>query len=374
MMYNNALQVAERSTPVAIAMVPDSFYDDNVLEPGMVRIRSPNSANITLTSNAVQNRRKPPVEGAVSNPSNSILLQRAKRVSVSSVYFKHNTPVINSSNNIVLCYDQSSNSVYQFILAYGDYITPQQLIKALDNAILASGIATTFFFYFKGTPVPTYVTTAAPTQDSEVLCITTTPVYFLSGCSAVFRGRSTFGWSVPDGPVWDGINPVNPTLAASYQALAFTEMLIGPMPCAYTRYVDILSPSLTRWTKLPSTTTQSTNSAQLFRYYFPTFVSYDSDPGTLTTASAIIYNRKTERGLENAFDPAYFTVNPSEALTAIDLVFRDEYGEIFVVGPQRYSRTPGINPATRVASQSLAIPQAVNTGGIWWNIVLYIEA
>lgn len=373
-MYSNALQVAERSAPVSIAMVPDSFYDDNVLEPGMVRIRSANSANITLTSNAVQNRNRPPVEGAVSNPSNSILLQRAKRVSVSTVFFKHDTPVINSTNNIVLCYDQSSNQVFSFLLTPGDYITPQQLIKALDNAILASGIATSFFFYFKGTPVPAYVTASTPSSDAEVLCVTTTPVYFLSSSSAIFRGRSTYGWSVPDGPSWDGVNPVTPALAAAYQGLAFTEMLIGPMPCAYTRYVDVLSPSLTRWTKLPSTTTQSTSSAQLFRYYFPTFVSYDTDPGNLTTASAIIYQRKLERGPENSFDPAYFTVNPSEALTAIDLVFRDEYGEIFVVEAPRYSRTPGINPATRNPAQTINIRQAVVTGGIWWNIVLYIEA
>ncbi len=373
MQYNNPLQVSERAQPVSLAMVPDSFYQDNSLEPAMVRVRASNSANITLTSNAVQSRSKPPVECSVSNPSQSILLQRAKRVSMSSVLFRHATPTINESNDTVLCYDQSSGTIYAFIMAHGDYQTPQQLIRALDAAILASGIATTFYFYFRGTPVPTYVTTSAPDSDSEVLLITTTPVYFLSTSNAMARGRSTFGWENQQAPGWDGVNPVNATLAAAYQAVAFTEMLIGPMPCVYTRYVDISSPSLTRWAKLPSTTTQSTNTSQLFRYYFPAFIGYDSDPGVLTTASAVIYQKKRENGIENAFDPAYFTVNPSESVTSIDLAFRDEYGELFVPSPPRYSRTTGINPAIRSAANTTFIAPSINTGGIWWNIILYAE-
>jgi len=373
MLYNNPLQVSERSQPVSLAMVPDSYYMDASLEPAMTRTRAANSANITLTSNAVQTRSKPPVECSVSNPSQSILLQRAKRVSMSSVIFRHSTPTINESNDTVLCYDQSSGTIFAFVMAHGDYQTPQQLIKALDNAINASGILTSFFFYFRGTPVPAYVTTSAPDTDNEVLLITTTPVYFLSTSNAMARGRSTFGWENQVGPRWDGINPVNPALAAAYQQLTFTEMLIGPMPCAYTRYVDISSPSLTRWTKLPSTTTQTTNTSQLFRYYFPTFVGYDTDPGVLTTASAIIYQKKRENGTENAFDPAYFTVNPSESITSIDLVFRDEYGDLFVPSPPRYSVTSGTNPATRSAANTVNRDPTINTGGIWWNIILYAE-
>ena len=373
MFYTNPASVAARADPVQFAMVPDSAYDDPSLEPGMIRVRAANSSNITLTSNAVQDRAIPPILCSVSNPSKSILLQRAKRVSVSTVWFKNSTPVINESNNIILCYDQSSNQVIPFVLAPGNYITPQQLIKALDNAIIASGILTTFFFYFKGTPVPLYLTPSAPSTDSVVLMVTTTPVYFLSSSNGMFNGRSTFGWENQEAPAWDGINPVNATLAAEYQAIAFTEMIIGPMPCAYTRYVDISSPSLTRWTKLPSTTTQNTNYTQLFRYYLPTFVSYDTDPGVLTTASAIIYNRVTERGPESAFDPAYFTVNPSESITTIDLAFRDEFGKAFVPAVPRYSRTAGINPATRVAANVVNIPPDINTGGIWWNITLYAE-
>ena len=373
MIHGTPIQVANHAAPVAISMPPDSFYDDMNLEPSMVRIRASNSATITLTSNAALNRSQPPNQAVVANPSNSILLQRAKRVSVSSVFFRHNTPTINSSNDSIFCYDQSSNTVFAFLLKHGDYLTPQQLIKALDNAIIASGIATTFFFYFRGTPVPAYVANSEPTQDSEVLCITTTPVYFLSTSSAIRYGRSTYGWSSPEAPGWDGVNPVNPTLAAQYQALAFTEQLIGPMPCTYTRYVDVYSSSLSRWTKNPSTTTNSSNGALLFRYYFPVFVTYDTDPGVLTTASAIIYQRDRENGPEPAQNPTYFTVNPSEAITSIDLTFRDEYGNIFEPEPQRYSRTPGIVPATRSASQTVNVQQAVNTGGIWWNIVLYTE-
>lgn len=373
MIHGTPIQVANHAAPIALSMPPDSFYDDMNLEPSMIRVRASNSATITLTSNAALDRSKPPNIVQVANPSNSILLQRAKRVSVSSVFFRHNTPTINQTNDTVLCYDQSANRIYPFVLKHGNYLTPQQLIKTLDNAIIASGIATTFFFYFRGTPVPAYVSSSEPTQDSEVLCITTTPVYFLSTSSAIAYGRSTYGWSSPEGPAWDGVNPVNATLAARYQALAFTEQLIGPMPCTYTRYVDVYSSSLSRWTKNPSTTTNSSNGALLFRYYFPVFVGYDTDPGTLTTASAIIYQRDVENGPEPAFNPTYFTVNPSEAVTTIDLTFRDEYGNLFEPEPQRYSRTAGINPATRSASDTINIQQQVNTGGIWWNIVLYTE-
>jgi len=366
--------ISERATPVMLSMVADSVYDDNTLEPAMVRVRASNSAQIVLTSNAVTQRQFPPVQCSVSNPSNSILLRRAKRVGVSAVIFKHDTPVINSSNNVILCYDQSSNSVYTFTLVPGNYVTPQQLIKALDNAILASGIATTFLFYFRGTPPPTYVASSAPDTDSDVLLVTTTPVLFLSESIGVARGRSTFGWEVANASRWDGINPVNATLATEYQAKTFTEMLIGPMPCAYTRFVDILSPSLTRWTKLAATTTQSTNTSELFRIYFNTFDGYSTDPGVLTTASAIIYQRTPDRQTPyHPGIPTYFTVNPSESIVAIDLEFRDEYGNLFVPSPPRYSRTSGTVPSSRSASDTITVPTQINTGGIWWNIILYAE-
>lgn len=380
--------VAERAQPVQFAMVNDEAYADSTLEPGMVRIRESNSAVLYASGADDTSPGTPCADSVVSTPDDAILLQRIKRIGVSSAAVHHNTPVINETNNVILCYDVATNRVYTITITPGNYVTPQQLITAFQTAKTASGLVTQFQYTFKGATPPAYLAGYAPKTDSSVLLVTSTPVLFLPQSPGIIKGRSTFGWTIGNNalPQWDGLNPVNSVLQAAYTASAITEMTIGPMKCCYTQYVDIMSRTMTRWGKLSNVSTTTVSHSLLYRIYMPDFDGYPTDPGVILVAddrspvqtpSAIIYKQPVMEVASATNRLVYHTIQPRESVTTIDFQLFDEYGSIFYTPSIVYSRNSGTTIASRVASDSVIVPinaiSGVNTGGLSWNINFYCE-
>lgn len=379
---------AEGAVPVSFAMVNDSAYADSTLEPGMVRIRESNSARVYVSSVDSTAPGVAPVSCTVSSPDDAILLQRIKRIGVNVAAIHHDTPVINNSNNVILCYDVTLNRVFTFTLETGDYNTPQLLITALQTAKTASGLPTQFQYTFNGAIPPAYLARKGPKTDSSVLLVTSAPILFLPSSSGVKFGRSTFGWKIPNVniPEWDGINPVNPTLQAIYTANAVTEQMIGPMKCVYTQYADIFSRTLTKWAKVNNISTTLVNQNLLYRIYFPDFDGYPTNPGVILilddrvppqVPTAIIYKQSIHEVANASMNPVYMTINPRESIVAIDFELKDEYGKPFETNDKVYSQTSGAVISLRSAADTIEKPideiNGVNTGGLSWNLHIYTE-
>lgn len=380
--------MAADAQPVSFAMVNDEFYADTTLEPGMVRIRESNSAKLYTASVDSTSPGVPCNVCTVSSPDDTIILQRIKRVAVSSAAIHHSTPIINETNNEIQCYDSVTNTVVTITIAPGNYNTPQQLITAFQTAKTISGLATAFQYTFRGATPPAYLAGQGPTSDSMVLLVTSTPVLFLPSSKGVRRGRSTFNWIVKDNslPEWDGVNPVNATLQALYSAACTTEQMIGPMKCCYTQYVDITSRTMSRWAKLNNISTTTVNHNLLHRIYLPDFDGYDTDPGVILVLddrappqvpTAIIYKRLITEVVSVPSRHTYMTIQPRESVTTIDFQFIDEYGQPFYVPPFVFSLNPNPVIATRVAAASVPIPvnaiTGLQTGGLSWNVNFYCE-
>lgn len=370
---------------VALTPVYDSYYDDFTLEPPMVRMRSGNNAYLYLSSTDIGTKDIPPTKCQISSVGAGILTRKAKKMGLVFFKFHHDTPVINSSNNELLIYSAADDNVYRITIPQGDWNTPQLLMSALrvglENSVNAiTGVSSpncngiTFNMFFKGyTPYPVGFT--IPLVNSKCALVATSPVYFLPQSSAIKYGNSTFGWSVVAGTLWPG-GIVLGSLQVEYISKCFTTMMIGPMPCTYTRYIDIFSFSLTKWSKLTTGSSKSGPSSLIYRLYLDSFIDYPTNPGVITIGppgmsySPIIYIPNIKTYTSNIANPITFTLNPEENLTTIDFDFRDEYGNEFVVDKPIYSyeTTPG-DPSTKIYN----ITPSNYNGGFIWDMVLRPE-
>jgi hypothetical protein len=363
-------------TAVALAPVNDSYYKDLTLEPPMVRIRSPNTGDLYCSSADSINKSIVPNNVVVGTPGDGIMMQKIKRMSLKYIVFRFNTDVINSENNTLLIYKFSDKNVYTLTIPTGNWNTPQLLMRALQSGLVSSGLGVSFTYNFKNTasiepPV---------TRNNEVLIVASAPILFLQQSSALRYGGSTYGFPGINTPLWNGINPVNnepnsiiwkgisTDTRSVYDSLCFTAIKTGAMPCVYTRYVDIYSSSLTRWTKLPSVTSKSTGPSFIYRFYFETFQDYPSlANGDIVTVSdpTFFYPTKSYFATDN-FPASTWTLNTEENISTVSLEFRDEYGRQFL-GNSPYivnETTPG-NPATIT---NIITPDIFN-GEVAWDLV-----
>lgn len=354
-------------TAVALPPVADSLYEDFTLEPAMVRVRASNSAILVLDSVDTVISSVPPNNVTVATPGDGILMRKPKRMGVRFIRTNINTLVINETNNTLYMFRASNLTMYTLTIPIGNWNTPQLLCTALYNANIAAATGVTFTFFFRGSTPPNQV---APLSDNSVTLSTSEPVVFLSQSPAIMFGASTFGWSVIETPTWNGMvfDPASP-----YNIYVWTSMVIGPMPCRYTRYIDFFSPTLTSWTKLPSATSKAGANSFIHRQFLDQFQDYDSNPGVITVglvATAIIYQRQQSLYIDSLPQPFTFTVNPHENINTVQIVLRDEYGRELQAN-QSYvvlESTPGNN--TTITKR---YTPDTYTGGLSWTIGLYAE-
>lgn len=355
-------------TAVALPPVADSLYEDFTLEPAMVRVRAPNSAVLVLDSIDTVLSNQPPVNATIASPGDGILMRKPKRVGLRFVKTNINTLIINKTNNILYMYRSSNLTVYTLELPLGDWNTPQLLCKALYDANITAATGVTFTFFFKGSNPPNQ--TVSKTNASVTLS-TSEPIVFLSQSPAIIYGDSTFGWTVINTPFWNG--QTGAILSGIYNLYIWTSMVIGPMPCCYTRYVDYFSPTLTAWTKLPSATSKAGANSFMYRQFLEQFQDYDTDPGIITVGlvnTPIVYRAKRTLYLDGVTTPITFTVNPNENINTVQITLRDEYGrdlntnEPYVV----LESTPGNNTTT-----VKTYDPNVYTGGLSWTLGMYAE-
>ena len=360
-------QFATNITPVALPPVADSVYEDFTLEPSMVRVRSANSAYLNLSSTDVVSSNEPPIRCTVGTPGDGVLMSKVKRLGLKSIQFNHNTPVINSENCILYMYRSSNLTVYTLTLPIGNWNTPQQLTQALYDANVAAATGVTFTFLFKGAIAPNNY---PPERNNTVTLTTSEPIVFLSESPAILRGASTFGWPVIDTPQWNGSNP---DLAGVYVPFTWTTMIIGPMPCTYTRYVDFFSPSLTSWTKLRSVTTKAGANSFIYRLFLEFFEDYPNDPGVIVVGPASTPTIHVPINVEQQVhitNPITWTLNTSENINTVQIDIRDEYGKEFKPLESWVVRETIPGDSRTITKK---FEPDVYIGGVNWNMAFYAE-
>lgn len=370
---------------VALPLIGDRLQsEDYASEPQIVKIRSQNGAYLYASSIDTNNSADSPADIIVgASRAGTALSRNIKRIGVTFVEFFTNTTVINNTNDTFYVYRQPTNSVYTATMPHGDWNTPQKLYIALKTALdTVPGL--TIQYIFKGTAVaPPLV---APLTDNVILLNITAggPILFLSESSAVRHGRSTFGFQRVDIPYyWNGVNPVAQSvlvgeditgapvyqqLSDIYAAASWMSYQIGPSMCSYSRYVDIFSESLIRYSKNTTVSTKGNRRNLMYRLFLNKFSGYDVDPGALnfTTwpvpANAIIWKKPENLFYSNVANPVTHNLNPSENITDIQFTFRDEYGNLF----------EGTDPFMLDVSGN-QIPIDIATYGLYWNIGFYME-
>lgn len=324
--------------PVILPPTNDSVFQDFSLEPQLIRARSMNSANLIVNSAdgvTFENENGPVnlVVGQFEAPG-SILMRKVKRMAIKSVLFSHATPNVNVRNNQFLIYRKDNNTITEVILPEFFYKSPYELVASM-------------IIYFNGEPGLVGMNFFAVQSSSGVENIfsirSLIPFVILRKSTAVLYGTNMYGL-IP-APAAETI-PELSAIAKTYQDM-------GPVHLQYTAYVDFCSSYLNNYTKLASSTTAFGQNSFIYRLYLPRWDGYTSDP--INTYQPTIKRNITDI-VEN---PTYFTWNPEESISTMDIQLRDEFGQLFYV-PSYYITTS--NDITDVKG-----------AGIQWSLIFNCE-
>ena len=142
----------------------------------------------------------------------------------------------------------------------------------------------------------------------------------LKSSTSVRYGGNMYGFI----PAEDAETPAELSLIAKpYQD-------VGPIYLQYTAYIDFCSSYLNNYTKVPSSSTAFGQNRLIYRMYLPGWDGYTSDPVNT-------YQPSIKRAITDVvYNPAFFTWNPEEAITTIDMEILDEYGREFYI-PEYYA-------------------------------------
>lgn len=215
-----------------------------------------------------------------SGQAATILVKDCKRLSIGSLGIDLLIPNINIFNNTF--YLRYNGIDYNVSIILGYYPTPAELIAALLAALLvATGVVWI-------TPTVYNVNTKKFTLAAS----TSLPFTFYDINNSLTKAQFLLNI------------PIGLTTAPS--------MVIGPIFNFYTRYIDITSIGLTRYSKIRSASNTNNNGTQIYRIYL------DSDTPTrvkgITTGSGSIFNWNRE-----------------DSLTQIDIKMYDEFGNKLIL-------------------------------------------
>ena len=385
-----------QAQPVILAPVASNYFNQMSSEPQMMMMRQPNSAYLYTSSVDVGNRDEPPVDSIVRSGNDATLVQKVNKMGLTFMRFQAATTVINSSNDMILIWVESTNTIYTLNIAHGNWNTPQKLMTEFHKALIGAtpgpppGAASVRYYFNQNVGTPTFIT---PTANNEVTINFNFNCILLSQSNGIFRGRSTFAFPIIQiDDQWNGVNPVNQitktpkpsggfyTLTEVYTELSYSSITCVGMPCRYSRYIDVFSPTLTSYTKLPSATTKSGSNSLLYRLYLDVFSDYASaipDEGILLNSLAgvdtpIIYQPENNQFIGGTDVPVTFTRNVDESISTIDFRIRDEYGNVFLGKPANVYKF--VNPLIpdKDTIKKTQVPD-IFTHGINWDMAFYCE-
>lgn len=335
------------TTQVILAPVTgegDSFNN----EPQFIRVRAPNTASLYISyperTNANSSFDLEGLDRLVDNSTvllgiNSLISRKTKRAAVSAVKWNSHLSPINPTNNEFLFLIPSLNSEWQSVV-----ITPSESLRTPSSIAQAVSLA------FSGNAVWAAAGGSVlpdPTSEGSTFTLDTIfPAAFDPNCSAVKYGLSLWNFHTSG---YDRTSAV---------AALTTEWVMGPINCLPTAYIDIHSSILNQYTKNPNASSRSGSSDLIHRVYLKPYV-YNwsaafagSTPTTPPNNVDQLYPQYVDDVITT---PSWFTMNPDQSLTNIDISLKDMYGRnLYIDRKQIGSYT-------------------VNTSGIGFDITLTLE-
>ncbi len=300
------------SENVLLANINDSVVDDPNLEPQFVRVRAPNSCRIYLDSQVVRLETNPAniLISSISSAGQSpqTLLDRVRRVAVSDFTVYYNSPNVNPRNNTVSFFIDTGAGIntYTCIVDVGYYSDSADLMTALTDAM--NGIAFPYVFL----PAPNILTF----QSYSIT--TSAPWCFDANCVGVTKGAQL--WALP----------------FSYRNNLFsTTWHTGSQYLQYTKYIDVVSNSLSQYTKKPSVSNNDLSFNPLYR------------------APIDNYGKNTD----SVINLSWFNFYRDAALTSIDVKLVDQFGDELYLQPS--------NAVGGVPSD--------DNNGFFWSLTLLAE-
>lgn len=280
---NRIIQKHLEATEVVLPRVPMTSHRDVDLEPQPVTAMPPASATVTITTEDLQAgipRNNFVISGNITYLTN---VSRIKPVAAEiDNWF---IPNVNPRNNTFTFFSSVSASLHTVTLAPGYYDDAAALMAdiviALNTVSGASGIV------FSELPLA---------NNPRAFTLTGTGTwYFDSDCSAVAVGDTVYGL------------PTSQTATLSKK--------IGPMMLKYTTFVDIVSTTLTKYSKLHSITSNARSS--IFARMYPTDQFREIEWG-------IVYDSFTAEDIKFGF-------RPNEVVTSIDIQLYDSHGQLLYI-------------------------------------------
>lgn len=273
---------------VILAKEPQSLlrgFEFNLLEPQSLREYYNNISSIQITSN-YSNVSDNPLKLQIQD--SALFNSRTYKLCPTGAAISWCVPNVNQRNNTITFFSSFSGLNHTVVVPEGFYLTPLLLMNAvvisLNTATGASGL--TFSFVLN-----------ALLPSSGTLSSAGGSYFFILTSSAIVKGKFCFGLPLDQ--------------------IATLSKIVGSINLIYTRWVDIISSTLTKHSKNSNTSNRFGNNRLLFRMYIPKATSGTSDVVT------------SENHLH------WINWNFTETITNIDFELHDEFGDLLYV-PQAF--------------------------------------
>jgi len=268
---------------VTINPIQNDYYNNE--EPSMVQSRSVNQGIVYLDSqvNDMQMNKVNMIVSSASSesPSANILLQEVSRLKFYKAQINYITPNVNPRNNVITFFSTNSAAFHTVTVPEGFYVNTtgimDAIIAALNTVTGASGLT------FSYSAINTWVVDLESAGGS----------YYFDLDSLMVK----FGEQLVNLP-----RTQNPQ----------TNKLVGSISLIYTRYIDIVSSTLSQYSKV-RTRSNGINSNIIFRVFVE-----------LPATSNIIRDDPFSEVLVN-------NILKGKNITQIDIQLRDQFGQLLYV-------------------------------------------
>lgn len=298
----------ERNSPfnpqlVSLAPISDEQQTDENLEPPFVRIRAGNQSFIFADSEVREAPLGVPqslapdlfnVDGfSLGGGNHQFYARKLKRLFVSGVQIANCVPNINPRNNSVTFFSSASGLSHTVVVPEGQYTTRATITAALQTALNTA----------TGASGLTWTLTANPLNSCQYTLATAGGNYrFDLASPMVLYGRYLYNL------------PQDQTLTNS--------KTMGAVYGLYTRHIDIISASMTEYTKNPWSSNSRVPNGLIARIFIGPQSGFGSSGGGIASDGMSFF-----AGAEAT--PINF--NRSRAIEVIDFTLRDEFGQPYYI-------------------------------------------
>lgn len=311
---------------VTLAPVSDEQQTDENLEPPYIRLRSANAGFLHLDGGFEDANSQTPDNASftIGTQLNRLYTRKIQRFSVAGLQSFLATPNINPRNNVV---------IYETVPAAGGphvATIPEGWYTALNNATADSALTALQNALNAAVPPPPAATFTVLWARGVTPAANPLQAIINTGGGFTFR----FSLNTASTMLFKGKNLFNLPADQTFTAIK----TLGAAFLIYSRYLDICSSALTRYTKNPTASNQGPFNLYARIYLQSPLVEPSvPNPGGFPTMG----------GAFAAFQPSIESTNfrRDRAFESVDITFRDEFGDPFYIPSLATGTLANVDPS-----------------------------